>query len=94
LLKQADRVPITLIQVPDSGFLVRRGEGDGGRARWQAPAYRNTGDDRGKVSLFKINDRGFVVRGSDTSLLTGHRLGQIAGTKQPESPDTASNQQE
>jgi hypothetical protein len=44
--------------------------------------------------LFKINDRGFVVRGSDTSLLTGHRLGQIAGTKQPESPDTASNQQE
>ena len=94
MLEQADRVQITVVQVTDSSFLVRRGEGDGGRSRWQPPAYRNTGDDRGKVRLFKINDRGFVVGGSDTSLLTGHWLGQIAGTEQPESPDTASNQQD
>jgi hypothetical protein len=46
------------------------------------------------VRLFKINDRGFVVSGSDTSLLTWHRFGQIAGAEQPESPDTASNQQD
>jgi hypothetical protein len=51
LLEEADRVTIAVVEIPDSGFLVRGGKSDRGCARRQAAAYRNTGNDRGVMTM-------------------------------------------
>jgi hypothetical protein len=46
------------------------------------------------MCLLEIQNCRFVVSRRDTSFLTGHRLGQIPGTKPPERPHTSRDQED
>ncbi len=83
LLEQADRIEVAVVKVPDAGFLVDRGHGDGGSPGRKAALHRRPHDDRRVVRLLQIECDGVAVGGRDTALLAGDGGGQ-ASAAQPQ----------